>query len=394
MVAAETDCSMRADASLPGARRGSTIFLLCLVYGMVSIGCSQGDGSSRGDEETPPLEVLAAVDRASATIGDRIRFTLDIEHDANLEIEPIPVISELGGLTVVEMRRDLLRTVRGRSALRDVWILRADRVGSFVIPALEVVGRGEDGARVAELSDELQLEIVSVLPADGSASDIRDLKPLEERQLLPPWAVAVLVTVGLVILWLAWRWWRRRRGGQKPALSPKERAFLELEALRTTDFADLVQLRSYYFRLSEILRRYLEGLLAINFTDMTSEEIRSVLPTVEGFVDQHRARLLRFLDSTDSVKYAARIPQEREIEEVYESALRLVEETGQPAEDSPRAGTEDEEAVTISAGQGVTRSVGGTVSSADQGDSEYAPESTREEFSHPEDGDDDARFRP
>ena len=46
-----------------------------------------------------------------------------------------------------------------------------------------------------------------------------------------------------------------------------------LDALRQTDFTDLEAVRDYYFRISEVLRAYIEGTFPLNATDLTTEEI-------------------------------------------------------------------------------------------------------------------------
>lgn len=132
--------------------------------------------------------------------------------------------------------------------------------------------------------------------------DILDIKgPLALPPLWWPWLLATLLI--LLAGLLAWWLWRRRRPRPLPAPpSPHELALHDLEALeRESDLAD----REFYYRLSALLRGYLEARFRLPALEMTTEEL---LPRLEALAipaesRQNTARLLR---RADPVKYAGR----------------------------------------------------------------------------------------
>jgi hypothetical protein len=107
-------------------------------------------------------------------------------------------------------------------------------------------------------------------------TDIHDIKPLlgvgaDWGWLL--WLALTLAAAAAVLL--IWRWWRRRgRPAQEivvePLPCPETEALALLDDLAADRSADGKQ---FYFRLSGILRRYLERRFAIPAAEMTLEEL-------------------------------------------------------------------------------------------------------------------------
>ena len=108
-------------------------------------------------------------------------------------------------------------------------------------------------------------------------------------------------------------------------MPPHVLAFGELDTLRGTDFNDPVAVRRFHFRISEVVRAYVESRWSLNATDLTTEEI---LPELGGLADlpaTEAVRLTEFLRATDSVKFAEHRPPPAEIEGTWERALGFVE---------------------------------------------------------------------
>jgi hypothetical protein len=144
---------------------------------------------------------------------------------------------------------------------------------------------------------------------DANASrltDIHDIKPAlapgpDLRWLY--WALAVTAVLGLLAF--AWRMWRKRN---KPAVAemapppiPAETEALEmLDALAAEGNLNPKQ---FYFRLSAILRRYIERRYDIPAAEMTTEEL---LPEVDRLpLSLELAQPLKtFCRETDPIKFA------------------------------------------------------------------------------------------
>lgn len=286
-------------------------------------------------EPRPPVETRARVDRAVATTGDLITYTVTVDHDPSYEVEIPEPGSEIAGFRIVDVGREEPREEDGR-VVRELWYkLRADLVGSYVLPPITVTYRpqAEEGAGApAEAqtvqTSEIFVEVESVLPAGGEATDIRGLKPLRPIERPLPWWPFAAGGGVVVLAALAFLYWRRRR---RPAFVPPrpahEIAFEALERLRRTDFADAEAVRLFHFEISEVIRAYVERRFGLNATDLTTEEIVARLDGVRGLEGDERGRLRRFLAATDRVKFAAHEPGEEAIRATYEDALSFVEAT-------------------------------------------------------------------
>lgn len=144
---------------------------------------------------------------------------------------------------------------------------------------------------------------------DGNATpmtDIHDIRPLVEMgpdwQWLY-WVLAALVLAGIVLM--VWRLWRRRK---KPVLAAPAPPPVppDAEACQALDLLESragINGKQYYFRLSAILRRYLERRYAFPAAEMTTEELLPCidrLPLGSGLSQRFKA-LCRF---ADPVKFA------------------------------------------------------------------------------------------
>lgn len=336
-----------------GLPAGSALALAALTA--LATACASPPPAAEPASPPPPVEARATVDRAVATTGDLITYTVTVEHDPDLAVTLPEPGSRIAGFRIVDVGREEPREVGGRIVEERWYRLRADLVGSYVLPPVTVTYRqvgqvgtddgvenaaGEeaesaagDGGATREGSietSEIFVEVESVLPADGEAADIRDLKPLVPPEDRPPWVWIAAGGGGLLLaagLFAAW-WWRRRP--PRPATPPvpaHEVAFAALDALRRTDFTDPAAVRRYYFALSEVVRTYVEARWGLNATDLTTEEILVALHELRGLPREPAGELRRFLRETDQVKFASHRPSEPEIAEAYERALSFVEAT-------------------------------------------------------------------
>jgi len=155
------------------------------------------------------------------------------------------------------------------------------------------------------------------------------------------WAAILLLTAGVLLG--GWFLWKKRRKSLleeiEAILSPEDAALSQLEAL-SPDTADG---KHFYFRLSAILRRYLEGRFGIDGLEMTTEEL---LPHVEAIaLDRDlKQNMKRFLVSSDPVKFAGAPTHQnlmekdlgfvREVVEKTAAALQAPEETTNDTRDA------------------------------------------------------------
>jgi len=141
--------------------------------------------------------------------------------------------------------------------------------------------------------------------------------------------------VGVGVGYLIKRYLDAHRAEPAPWVDPRPAHVIAFEALEKLIAEDLPSeglVKDYYFRLSEIVRGYLERRFDINGLEMTSDEIRAWLPTAD-FSAEIVLSVDDFLGETDLVKFADFSPNEAATETVTRLARGLITLT--QADDSP-----------------------------------------------------------
>ncbi|MBI2571401.1 MAG: hypothetical protein HYV63_30710 [Candidatus Schekmanbacteria bacterium] len=278
-----------------------------------------------------PVEVEAQVDSAQATTGDQILFSVRVDTQTGAEISIPEVGADIGGFRVIDMGRDEPVESLGRTVMRRWYKLRADIVGSYVLPAVEVSFKLPDGTEGKRKAPEIFVEVKTVLAAEGAEQDIRGLKRLRAvKRPFPVWAVyagggLLLVAGSTTALWIHHR--RRRGLAGAPLVPAHVAAYAELDRLRQLDLSTSEGIRAFFFGISAALRLYLERRFGLAATDMTSEQLLVAARGLPDLDRENRTRLESFLRGTDQVKFADHAPADTEVEAVYEAALKVVETT-------------------------------------------------------------------
>jgi hypothetical protein len=174
-------------------------------------------------------------------------------------------------------------------------------------------------------------------------TDIHDIKPAlamghDLRWLY--WTLAALALLALAAL--IWRRWRKRAkpaaaDNGPPPLPPDAEALQLLDALAADGDLDPKQ---FYFRLSNIVRLYVERRFAIPAAEMTTEEL---LPRVDRLpMEAELAQTLKaFCHAADPVKFAGAPAGTDRMAHDLAFARNFVHRTTVPAE--PMAAPADED---------------------------------------------------
>jgi hypothetical protein len=277
-----------------------------------------------------PVTVHASVDRDQITIGDPIRYTVEVSMFPDTEVV-IPVLSgQLGDFTISDFGERPPRKENGRVISARWYTLTTFTTGDHLIPAPQVQYRppGEE-LRTVE-GNEVLVGVSSVLAQAPNASDIRDIKPPEEVPFdWRPYGIAAgaVLAVGLLGAAFFYLLNRPRRQRVVPPQPAHEIALAALQRLHRQRLIEEGQFEEYYVRLSAIVRRYLEEGFHLRAPEMTTEEFLSAAATDGRLLAAHRRLLAEFLSQADLVKFARHLPTLRDSEGAYEAAQRFVEDT-------------------------------------------------------------------
>lgn len=305
----------------------------CVVIA-AQMACGSAPQDVTSEAPPPPVELRTAIDKTEATTGDILLYEVVVERAAEIDVDLGEPGAAIGGFRIVDMGRDA-PAHKGQRVIERRWYkLRADLVGSYIVPPVTAgfsTGAEANGTSQQLLSSPIYVEVTSVLGQEGNATDIRDIKPLEAIPRTR-WGVWLMSGAVPVVGAVAFLFWRRRRGKlELPPLPAHEIAYQALNSLRELDLAEGATARRYCFLLSEILRAYVEARFGLNATDLTTPEILARVDELRRVAGDDKERLRRVLDATDRVKFADERSSVGVLSTAYEDALTFVEHTAEVA---------------------------------------------------------------
>ncbi|MBU9889345.1 MAG: hypothetical protein KTQ49_05705 [Candidatus Omnitrophica bacterium] len=281
---------------------------------------------------TEEVRVTAEVDKAFLTVGDRLTYTVLVEHGPDIQVlssipAPASDILEIKKIEDIK-KQDKKKIVEGRR-----FILTTYRLGEFILDPVVIEYRktGEPVKKVQ--TNKLYLTVQSVTGGKPQ-EDIRDVKPVVP--LTFRLGAGFWILVGVALLALAYGGYRRFLRGKKislpapPPLSPDEEALMRLNELFESDLIRRGLYKPYYLRLSEILRVYFEkrfGVLAVELT--TAEILKALRPLrIEPGLFQ---KVQYVLEASDLAKFAKWAPTPSEVVQINKKSEEIVRESVPPA---------------------------------------------------------------
>ena len=281
------------------------------------------------------ISVESHVDRATITIGDRILYTLTVETDSAVKLEPLALGSNLGAFEVKDYKiHDPQKTKNGRIISRSEYVITTFTTGEYVIPPITIDYTDPNGDKKQIQSEPLFILVKSVGATESDKEDIRGLKPpiqIEGEY----WGYFLILPILLLLAAFGFLYYRQRAKAVALPKIPEELkkpawevARLELENLRASELLKRKEIKKYYTVLSDIIRKYLERRYQITALDRTTQEVKTELKRAKAG-GEAMDLVYGFLYSCDLVKFAKYIPSEEEIEEDWNEAFTIVNVTKQ-----------------------------------------------------------------
>jgi len=285
------------------------------------------------------IKVTSSPDTTTILIGDQTGFSVSAGLPAGMVAELNTVSDTLAGKIVILGRspRDTTVLSDGTVTITDRYLITAFDSGTYTIPPFYVeVASGDSLLRF--FSDYSFLKVVrpDVTPAD-TTDVIFDIVPPRGAPLtfseILPWLVIGLIAA--IILYLLARFLPRnplRRFVRPPA--PAEPAHVialrELQALRKEELWQKGEVKEYYSRLSDILRRYIDNRYGISSPELTTDETVRMLQKAAVTTADQMSLVKGLLSVSDMVKFAKYVPDAGLHEKYYDDAVSFVMETRMP----------------------------------------------------------------
>jgi hypothetical protein len=331
-----------------GARRGAALFLLAAAAGCgggATGGAAPADAAlapRTAEAERGPVHVALRAEPGTIDAGAKLRLSIDVTAPAGVDIRMPEIGETLGSFAVRDAAAPPDVPDGGGRRWTHAYVLDTFEDGALEIPALTVAFTDARDAAAAPVIGEvavgpLAIDVRPVAAPDEEARAIRDAVELPAPAGAGPWRIALLGAGAALVLAVIIVFIMRRRGRALPAPLPEPadvRALRELDALAASDLLAAGRWREFYFRLSDVVRAYVERRFAIRAPERTTAEFLAEARRSPALSSPHRDLLAGFLRAADLVKFARHEPKPGEGEAALAAARRFVEETR--AVDAPR----------------------------------------------------------
>lgn len=281
-------------------------------------------------EEKSAVSVVARIDRSTVYIGDKIKYTIEVKTDKNVQIK----FPEFGDNLAKFAIREFGSTEGGwfgKKTSTRWYLLDTYETGKFIIPGALIKYRKKGDKKWEDmLSNTVLVDVKSMLAKSGEKTDIRDIRgPVSIYNRMNFYmilsAVAIMMMIGLVVLLRKKR--RKKTEAVIASIPAHEIAYNALQKLLKKDYLKSGKIPEYYFELSSIIRRYVENRFELKAPEMTTEEFLTALRDSIALNSTQKGLVREFLSHCDLVKFARYLPDEREIQASYESAERFITQT-------------------------------------------------------------------
>jgi hypothetical protein len=274
---------------------------------------------------TPSFRVKLS--KSSCFIGEKIRYELIVYPPKNTEVQFPDLAKEMSNFTI-----DSSGTSAGGffNKRKTEWIiLQSFATGKAVIPKVKLNYRlpGQQDWSSIDVPEQ-EIEVKSLLDAGGQEVPLRDIKPP-----VPVSGNSISILILIIILLfaaVAFLFSRRKKifsAPDKPPKSAHEIAYEQLDELKGRNLPGQGKIKEYYSEVSDIVRHYLENRFALNAPDETTEEFLIHVRDYSTLKQVHKLMLKDFLSCCDLVKFAKFLPENKEMNAVFDAAVKFVDET-------------------------------------------------------------------
>ncbi|RMF56192.1 MAG: hypothetical protein D6748_14100 [Calditrichaeota bacterium] len=281
------------------------------------------------------IEVQSRVDKSEITIGDRITYSLIIDHQQGVRIKTPGEGTHLGEFEIKDYQIHPPEVKGDHLIRRFDFVITSYDTGTFEIPPFPIGFLPTDTSSHYQfiMSEAITIRVNSVV--NNPDAVLKDIKPpffpgMNVWQWVLWGVVAVLIIATIVFLF----WYLRKKKTGEPIFKKEvirpahEIALEELELLLKSDLLSRKQYKAFYESLSGILRRYLENRFYLPAMEETTTEILDSLREVD-ISEQDLLLTKAILELSDMVKFAKYIPEPEETTKAIEHTRTVIESTRQ-----------------------------------------------------------------
>ena len=262
-------------------------------------------------------DINAYLDKNEILIGDVLNFTVKVELDPNAQISANQNFS-FEGFDIISSNIEHLAGKENIYMLKFKFL--STKAGNIIIDSVPVFFINPDGTNNLFFTPKQDIVVKSVLGNDSH--DLKDIKALKKIKLKTVYIVLIFILAILTIIvscLFVFSWLKRPKN---IVIDPKTKALNELSLLYSNK--NNIDIREFYYKMSEILRTYISKKYNFYALEMTTAEFfkktKSLLPSDIDIVE-----FKKYLSIFNLAKYASFTPNETEIKKNYDFTKNLLE---------------------------------------------------------------------
>lgn len=273
------------------------------------------------------------VDKSIITIGEKVKYTMEIESAKDVLVQFPPYTDNLGGFAVKDFGAEKPKKSGRDKIIEKRWyILDTYTVGPYVIPPQTAHVTMPNGKKHELKSPEVFVEVKSVRQV-GEAKDegLRDIKkPLSMGSQVSAVAIIIAAVLLLCIIGaVGFIYYEHKLSKQTapPPVPPHELALTELKRIEAMDLINQGMVKEYYYLVSNCLRAYIENQFQLRAPEQTTEEFIEFAAKSDKLKGRYIDILKEYLYHCDLVKYAKLEPGVEEIKKLMQTTREFINET-------------------------------------------------------------------
>jgi hypothetical protein len=317
----------------------------CLSFGLIS--CDKEKTGSAAEKkfaiekkyDRGPLTLNLKVSKEQITTADQLTLQLEAVVGADYYVEFNKPGEKLEEFKVVDHDEPMPTMTKDGKVLHvQSYQLEPFLAGDYKIPPMKITfwKKSDKQPEKHECETEsLTIRVTSLLSGKSDEAKIKDLVP---PMGIPgwdrKWLWIVATGIAIVAMCFAGTWMYRRHRNSETAdeivkLPAHEIAYRQIDVLLADALIEKGQIKDFYFRISDILRRYIENRFSLRAPERTTEEFLFELRQSSILADSHKRLLKDFLSQCDLVKFAKFLPATDEAQKTVEVSRHFIDETKQ-----------------------------------------------------------------
>ncbi len=323
-------------------QQGISIFLAAICF-LSIYSCNKKAKQEEVDKESGisrnyqrgPVNLTLFVSEKEITVADRLKLTIQVVSVENYEIELPEFEKSLERFAIVDYKAQQAELVgKNKKKIKCSYLLEPFLSGDYTIPSMKVKFRKKDGAgdETGEIeTDAMTIRVTSLLSGKMEDLKLHEIRPpvaIPRSYAFLIWIVIAIVAVSAVIFAVMLR--RRKRTNQGTVdeyLSAHVIAFSELEELARDRLPEKGEVKIFYHRISNILRRYIEKRFGLRAPEQTTEEFLAGFDADTNLDKSFKPLLRKFLVQCDLVKFAEHRPAGDDIDKTFDNCRAFISKT-------------------------------------------------------------------